>query len=617
MKSLVRDHTGLLTAFVVSALSFCQTLHAQSSVRGPLQPEHNPPYKFQSFSPERWDASSFAPPGAIQWWQEARFGMFIHFGVASLKGVELGWGRQTHLTPDGKVGPIPDAIYDNLYKEFTIEKFDAAKWVALARQTGMKYIVVVTKHHDGFHMWDTVFSDYKITKPPFGRDYIKELVDAAHAANMPIGFYFAQRELYHPQYDPRGVYPGRDHKKYIEYEFNAVRELLTKYGKIDVLWFDAAWWGGMFKETDWDSERLYRMARELQPNILINNRASIPGDFDTPEGHVGGFQTTRPWESVITLTGSWGYKPESQLKTSKQVIDLLIQCVTGDGNLMLNVGPMPTGEVVSREIDVLKVVGEWMAKYGESVYKTRGGPLRNAAWGGTTYRGDTVYVHVLSWPGEKLLLRPIDEKILSATALTGGEVKFVQSPTGISLTLAEKDRHPLNTVIALKLDRPVSRIYPGKGAASIFDGPGYGEMISGAATCETSSAQTGKDVSADHSSLFTGKNKEYAFHTRNETNPWVVIDLGARKNVKGVRFTNRPGMTQANGMELIISDDKLRWTSVWKAESAAAVWDVPVTRFAAGAQVPSVPARYLKLQLNSTNKTPLALKQVEVFGGNP
>jgi len=616
MKPPVQSTLGSLTAFVVSVLSFCQTLHAQSSVRGPLQPEHVPPLKFQSFSPERWDASSFAPPGATSWWQEARFGMFIHFGVASLKGVELGWGRGTHLKPDGKVGPIPDAIYDNLYKEFTIEKFDAAKWVALARQTGMKYIVVVTKHHDGFHMWDTAFSDYKITKSPFGRDYIKELVDAAHAAKMPIGFYFAQREWYHPQYDPRGAYPGRDHKKYIEYEFNAVRELLTKYGKIDILWFDAAWWGGMFKEEDWDSERLYRMARELQPNILINNRASIPGDFDTPEQHVGGFQANRPWESCVTLTGSWGYKPESQLKlkTPKQVIDLLIQCVTGDGNLMLNVGPMPTGEVVPREIEILKAVGDWMGKYGESVYQTRGGPLRNAAWGGTTYRGDTVYVHVLRWPGEKLLLRPIDEKILSASVLTGGEVKFEQTSKGIALTLPEKYRNPLNTVIAFKLDRPVSRIYPGSSAVSIFDGPGYGKIISGAATFETSSAQGGKDVIADHPSLFTGKNKGFAFHTRNETAPWVVIDLGARMNVKGVRITNRPGMTQANGLELLVSEDRINWTTVWKAETASAVWDVPVTRFDAGAQVPGVPARYLKLQLNAPWKFPFALKQVEVFG---
>lgn len=615
MRSASLLKTLSLTAIVLSSLQPSHVLQAQSSVRGPLQPEHVPPLKFQSFSPERWDASSFAPEGATKWWQDARFGMFIHFGVASLKGVELGWGRGTRLKPDtSKAGPVPDGIYDNLYKEFTIGKFDAAKWVSLAQSTGMKYIVVITKHHDGFHMWDTAFSDYKITKAPFGRDYLKELVDAAHAAKMPIGVYFSQRDWYHPDYDPRGAYPGRDHKKYIQYQLNAVRELLTKYGKIDVLWFDAAWWGGMFKEEDWNSERLYRVARECQPNILINNRASIPGDFDTPEQHVGGFQSNRPWESVITLTGSWGYKPGSPIKTPKQVIDLLVQCVTGDGNLMLNVGPMPSGEVAPEEIEVLKVVGEWMGKYGKSIYKTRGGPLRNAAWGGTTHRDDTVYVHVLSWPGETLFLRPIEEKILSATALTGGKVTFEQTEKCISLTLPEKNRDPFDTVIALKLDRPVSRVYPGPAVPSIFDGPCYGKPISADATFEASSAQGGKDVPTDHPSLFSGNNKGFAFHTGNEASPWILIDLGTKKTIKGVRITNRPGITRADGLELSVSEDKSRWTGVWKAASDSAIWEIPVTRFDAGAQVPGVPARYLRLQLHPSSPLPLALKQVEVFG---
>lgn len=573
---------------------------AQSSVRGPLLPEHNPSHKFQSFSEERWKASSFAPEGATDWWQDARFGMFIHFGVASLKGVELGWGRGTRLSPDtSSKGPVPDAIYDNLYKEFKLGKFDAKLWVDLARQTGMKYIVVIMKHHDGFHMWDTAYSDYKITNSPFGRDYAREIVDAARAVGMPIGFYYSQRDWYHPDYDPRGVYPGRNHQKYIEYQFNVVRELLTKYGKIDILWFDAAWWGGMFKEEDWDSERLCRMARELQPTILINNRASIPGDFDTPEQHVGAFQAHRPWESCVTLTGSWGYKPSSPVKSPKQVIHLLIQCATGGGNLMLNVGPMPTGEVAPKEIEVLKVVGDWMKQYGESVYQTRGGPLRNAAWGGTTWRGDTVFVHVLDWPGETLELKPIAGKILSARALTGGEVKFTQSPEGISLTMAAVHRNAMNTVIALQLDRPVSRIDDSKG--SIFEGPSYGKLISGAAKLETSSIGSGKDAGL-------------AVVTKNEAGPWTVLDLGDSMHVKGVRITNPSGGTKSNGLELLVSEDKVKWTSVWKADSDAAVWEVPVTRFTAGAHVPGVPARYVKLQSHSANPAPLMLKSVEVFG---
>lgn len=611
MKSPLPFKTCFLTPIAVTVLSLCQPLHGQSSVLGPLGPEHNPCHKFQSFSEERWQSSSLAPEGATTWWKDARFGMFIHFGVASLKGVELGWGRQTRVKPDrAGLGPVPDEVYDNLYKEFTIEKFNATKWVDLARRTGMKYIVVVTKHHDGFHMWDTGFSEYKITRSPFGRDYLKEITDAAHAANMPIGVYFSQRDWYHPDYDPRAVFPGRDHRKYIEYQFNAVRELLTKYGKIDILWFDAAWWGGMFKEEDWNSEALYRMARELQPQILINNRASIPGDFDTPEQHVGAFQTKRPWESVITLTGSWGYKPSSPVKTPKRVMDLLVQCVTGDGNLMLNVGPMSTGEIAPREVEVLDVIGNWMNTYGESIYQTRGGPLCNALWGGTTYRGDTVFVHVLKWPAKTLQLGPIEEKILSARALTGGKVDFVQTDKGISLTMEEKDHHPLDTVIALNLDRAVSRLYCGNGAVSIFDGPGYGTRISDSATYETSLI---KDAAAP-SALFSGNHQGDAFQTQPEGGPWVIVDLGTRKNVKGVRITNPPGMTQSGGMELLLSEDKVKWTPVWKADSDASSWEVPVTRFAAGASVPGVPARYLKIQARAAKAAPLALKRIEVFG---
>ena len=593
----------LLTATFVSALPLGQTVHAQSSVRGPLQPEHNPPHKFQSFSQERWDASSLAPAGATKWWQDARFGMFIHFGVASLKGVELGWGHETRIKPDKGVGPIPDKIYDNLYKEFTLEKFDAAKWVELARQTGMKYIVVITKHHDGFHMWDTAFSDYKITKSPFGRDYLKELVDAAHAAKMPIGVYFSQRDWFHPDYDPRGAHPGRDHKKYIEYQINAVRELLTKYGKIDVLWFDAAAWGSMFKESDWDSERLYRVARECQPNILINNRASIPGDFDTPEQHVGAFQTNRPWESVITLTDSWGYKPSSPLKTPKQVIDLLVQSVTGDGNLMLNVGPMPTGEVAPKEIEVLKVVGEWMAKYGESIYSTRGGPIRNGEWGGTTFRDNTVYVHVLKWPSATLKLQPIEEKIVSARALTGGTVAFEQNTTELKLTVPEKDRGLFDTIIELKLDRPVSKIYPLLSEPSIFDGPGYGSLFSSPITFETSSKASSNQAGC-------------VVRTSAEKNPWCVMDLGTLKNVKGIRITHPSAKTGAAKFEILVSPDGKAWNSVWKTDSIARRWEVPVTRFDAGAHVPGVSARYIKFARTDEKQSVLEIKQIEIFGDN-
>ncbi|MGA3172658.1 MAG: alpha-L-fucosidase [Chthoniobacteraceae bacterium] len=430
-------------------------MQAQSSVRGPLPSEDQPTYRFQPFTPERWDASSFAPAGAIDWWRDVRFGIFIHLGVSSLMGAELSWSRETRLPPDTGTGSIPDAVYDNLYKKLKLENFDAKEWVRIAQDAGAKYMVVVTKHHDGFHMWDTAFSDYKITKSPFGRDYIKEVVDACHEGGMPIGLYFAQREWYNPQYDPDGKLPNRDHKKYIEYEFNAVRELLTKYGKIDILWFDAAWWGGMFKEQDWDSERLYRMARQLQPLILINNRASIPGDFDTPEQHVGSFQNNRPWESCITLTTSWSYSPSSPVKSLKEVLTLLVETITGDGNLLLDVGPRADGTIEPSEVERLHEIGEWMRKYGSTLYGTRGGPYRNGDWGGTTHKGNKIWFHVLKWTGDTVGFDPLPYTIKDAKLLTGGDVKYQSTQDGLTFKVAQPDQNAIDTIIELTVDRDV------------------------------------------------------------------------------------------------------------------------------------------------------------------
>ncbi len=607
-----RSFHRLLAALLLVAAA--PVLKAQSSVRGPLSPEHQPARKFQSFPEERWDASSFAPPGAIDWWRKARLGLFIHFGVASLKGVELGWGRGTRAEPDRGTGPIPDEIYDRLYQELRMENFDARAWVATARSAGAGYIVVVTKHHDGFHLWDTALSNYKITRSPFGRDYIKEIVDACHEARMPVGFYFAQREWYHPHYDPRDRFPEKDHRKYIEYQFAAVRELLTKYGKIDILWFDAAWWGGMFREQDWDSERLYRMARELQPAILINNRASIPGDFDTPEQHVGQFQHGRPWESCITLTKRWGYVPDSPVKSLAEVVALLVQTATGDGNLLLNTGPMPDGRIQPKEQAVLSALGDWLRLHGESIRDTRGGPFRNGTWGGATYRGDTVYVHVLRWPGETLRLPALEEKILSARALTGGVVRLAQDQNGVSLSMSPEDRDPIDTIIALKLDRPVSTIHARPAATTLFDGPGYGDPITGSATLRTSSPGLAGDRPVSPSALFRGENDGAVFLTRPERAPWAEIDLGSVKNVKGVRIVNSPGETGTRGIELLLSADGRTWEEIWRADALAPEWSVAVTQFVAGAHIAGRPARYLRLRLPDDEARPLRLKQLQVYG---
>ena len=400
---------------------------------------HQMAFKFQRFTEKKWEATSMAKPEDLKWFGDARFGMFVHLGVASLKGVELGWGRQTHKFPDTGTGPVSDSSYDHLYKEFKLENFDAVRFVKIAKDAGMKYIVIITKHHDGFHMWNTAFSGYNIMKTPFGRDYLKEFADEVHKAGLKLGFYYSQRDFYHPDYEPvdeisiqkfnkQGVssiplgvkvHISEKQKKYIKYMHNQISELLTNYGKVDILWFDAAWWGGMFTEEMWDAEGLYMLARKLQPGIIINNRASIPGDFDTPEQHVGDFQNARPWETCMTITSSWGWEPGQVVKSSRTCISILASTAGGDGNLLLNVGPKSDGTIEPKQVKVLEEIGEWLRKNGKSIYGTRGGvyyPSKNLT---STYKNKKLFLHLLDIKDEKLVLPAIKErKIIKVYFLT-------------------------------------------------------------------------------------------------------------------------------------------------------------------------------------------------------
>ncbi|MBM3854803.1 MAG: hypothetical protein FJ399_16900, partial [Verrucomicrobia bacterium] len=232
-----------------------------------------------------------APDANLQWWREARFGLFIHWGPVSLKGTEIGWSRAGERR--GYRGPgtlVPTDEYDNLYRQFNPTLFNAREWVALAQAAGMKYLVFTSRHHDGFSMFDTQASDYKITSPlsPFRRDVVRELADACHAAGLKFGLYYSQPDWRHPD----AFTPDR-HDRYLAYLKTQVRELLTNYGRLDILWFD----GLGKKEEDYDGEAINRLARELQPHLLINNRNGLPEDFDTPEQRVGKYQDHRPWES--------------------------------------------------------------------------------------------------------------------------------------------------------------------------------------------------------------------------------------------------------------------------------------------------------------------------------
>ena len=321
-------------------------------------------------------------------------------------------------------------MYDSLYHEWRPDQFDAEQWVAVAKAAGMKYIIFLVKHHDGFCLYDSKLTEYKSTgvKSAWKVDVMRQVADACHKHDLKLIIYYSQPDWYHPDF------LGEHHQRYVEYLHGQVRELLTRYGRVDGLWFDNL--RPVSPETArlWDAARLFQMARTLQPHLIINNRCGLPGDFDTPEQYIGRFQADRPWESCCTLGTQWSWKPDDALKSFEECIRMLVGCAVGDGNLALNTNPMPDGRIEPRQVERFRQIGHWMAKYGDSIYGTRGGPFvahgapqsgwktgtdntlpPNRWWGGSTRRGNIAYLHVLHWPNEDLTLPDIDRQLVTAS----------------------------------------------------------------------------------------------------------------------------------------------------------------------------------------------------------
>jgi len=419
----------------------------------------------------------------MQTWREMKFGLFIHWGPVSLKGTEIGWSRGGERRGQGGKGEIPFEEYDNLYKKFDPVKFNADEWVQVAKDAGMKYLVFTSKHHDGFSMFDSKLTNYKITNSPFKRDVVKELADACHKAGLKLGYYYSPVDWYHPDYRTE------NHSRYIEFLHGQIRELCTNYGRLDIMWFDGL--GGSAK--DWDSENLLKMIRKLQPHIVINNRAGLPADHDTPEQRIGKFQSDRAWESCITIGGQWAWKPNDQMKSFKQCIQTLVSVVGGDGNLLFNVGPMPDGRIEPRQVDRLKEMGRWLKKYGQSIYGTRGGPFKAGSWGASTYKGNIIYLHIFNWDNDTITLPPIPKKIMTSSVLTGGTAKVKQSKEAIGIFVPKAHQQEIDTIIKLQLDGPAGEIAP---VSILSSSLAYGKKAS-ASNIFQNSAGYGPDKAVD------------------------------------------------------------------------------------------------------------------------
>ncbi|GHO90907.1 alpha-L-fucosidase [Reticulibacter mediterranei] len=393
------------------------------------------------------------------WFVHNRFGLFIHWGLYALPARHE-WVKNREM--------LTDEHYQRYFKHFDPDLYDPKEWARTAKRAGMRYAVLTTKHHEGFCLWDSQLTDYKAPNTPAGRDLLRPWVEAFRAEGLKIGFYHSLIDWHHPEFPVDGLHPqredlafreqaqGRDVSKYAEYLRGQVRELLTNYGTIDILWFDFSYsrmdWGwskGKGKD-DWQSEQLVQMVHELQPNILINNRTEVGGDFQTPEQvqprgwiQVDGKPVT--WEACQTLNGSWGYDRDNlDWKSPDLLVRMLVDSVAKGGNLLLNVGPTARGEFDARAVATLDAIGEWMRLHNRSIYGATQSDFTPPPDCRLTQRGNRLYLHVFAWPMIDIYLDGLADR-----------VEYAQLLNDASEIRMDVDKSDANTLtLKLPIQRP-------------------------------------------------------------------------------------------------------------------------------------------------------------------
>ena len=391
----------------------------------------------------------------MQWWHDARFGMFIHWGLYSVVGRHE-WVMEEEA--------IPVAEYEQLAKRFTPKPNAARAWAKLARQAGQKYMVMTTKHHEGFCLFNTQLTNYCAPKQACGRDLVHEFVEAARAEGMHVGFYYSLMDWHHPD-GARCATDEAARRRFVDYIHGQVRELCSNYGKLDVLWYDVNW---PLTPEGWESEKMNKMVRELQPEIIINNRSGLPEDFATPEQRIQA--ENRAWEACMTMNDSWGYqRADDAWKTPKTVVRNLTTCARDGGNYLLNIGPKPDGSIPEESVAILTETGKWMDRNGSSIYTAERCKVNRSTYANFTRKGNTLFMHVYFWPGEYVAISGLQAKVRSAKLLASGKpVEFSQdefrtrftglpaaAPDSPVTTIAiECDAEPVQDTMMVRKERP-------------------------------------------------------------------------------------------------------------------------------------------------------------------
>ena len=413
------------------------------------------------------------------WYRDAKFGMFIHWGPYSLASVEASWPI---MVP--KPGGITEPEYRALRLRFNPTHYDPNAWIDLARTAGQQYMVFTTKHHDGFCMFDSSYTDYKITNTPYGKDIVKQLTDACEKRSMRLGLYYSPPDMNNPNFrdtsKPASVnWHGQPERPqwplYLDYMQLQLTELLTRYGPAALIWFD-----GLNNKEKYDGQRFINLIHRLQSATLINDRIGVPGDYVTPEqfvpdaiptkqahfnavdqsvnrqltpGYVPPPQDFQLWETCMTINNTWAYNEhDHDYKSAQFLIRALVEVASKGGNFLLNVGPGPDGTIQPEFQERLRGIGQWLSLHGDAIYGTTYGPVQGVRGIRTTAKRDTVYVHVLDWPQQPLTVPRLARKVISAHLMATGElVKYSQSDNGLQLNLPDRAPDSNVSVVALRL----------------------------------------------------------------------------------------------------------------------------------------------------------------------
>ena len=413
----------------------------------------------------------------MQWWREARFGLFIHWGLYAIPAGE--WdGNTRHGEWIMHSAKIPVSQYEKFRNRFNPVKFNADEWVRIAKEAGMKYIVITSKHHDGFCLFDSEHTDYDIMSTPFKRDIMRELADACTRNDLRICWYHSIMDWHHPDYLPRRDWEmrsteGADLNRYIFHLKNQVRELLTNYGPIGVMWFDGEWEGTWKHEFGLD---LYNFCLELQPDVIVNNRVdkgrsgmagmtvdeTYAGDFGTPEQEIPSTGLLGvDWETCMTMNQHWGYnKYDKEYKSTEDLIRKLADIASKGGNFLLNVGPTDLGEFPPESIDRLQAIGRWMNVNSEAIYSTSASPFKRLSWGRCTQKSvkgglTRLYLHVFEWPHDgKLIVPGIYNRAAHASLLSDperGALAVSRKEDALVIQVPVEPPDPINSVVLLDI----------------------------------------------------------------------------------------------------------------------------------------------------------------------